>query len=153
MNNPFTNIFATNNNGSKTNNSLFPNSGLFNSNPGRQESSSSQFNLFNNNPNSNNPFAQNSSNDNNKKESEGKPSLFGAPGNNAFFFGVNNSNPTNPPNNFSPSDTKDKKEEPRGGPWASKALSYHVASQDHTMGMEADDPPTTLSIPRAGKIP
>ena len=112
MNNPFANLFATNNNGSKTNNSLFPNSGLFNSNPGRQESSSSQFNLFNNNPNSNNPFAQNSSNDNNKKESEGKPSLFGAPGNNAFFFGVNNSNPTNPPNNFSPSDTKDKKEEP-----------------------------------------
>ena len=112
MNNPFTNIFATNNNGSKTNNSLFPNSGLFNSNPGRQESSSSQFNLFNNNPNSNNPFAQNSSNDNNKKESEGKPSLFGAPGNNAFFFGVNNSNPTNPPNNFSPFDIKDKKEEP-----------------------------------------
>ena len=48
---------------------------------------------------------------------------------------------------------EDKKEEPRGGPWASKALSYHVASQDHTMGMEADDPPTTLSIPRAGKIP
>jgi len=59
MSNPFTNIFATNNNESKTNNSLFPNSGLFNSNPGRQESSSSQFNLFNNNPNSNNPFAQN----------------------------------------------------------------------------------------------
>ena len=112
MNNPFANLFATNNNGSKTNNSLFPNSGLFNSNPGRQESSSSQFNLFNNNPNSNNPFAQNSSNDNNKKESEGKPSLFGAPGNNAFFFGVNNSNPTNPPNNFSLLDTKDKKEEP-----------------------------------------
>lgn len=48
---------------------------------------------------------------------------------------------------------EDKKEEPRGGPWASEALSYHAANWDHTMGMETDDPPPTLSIPRAGKIP